>query len=67
MPGLGPEVVWASGTGHDGTFAGVEVVADFMFWPSQHVGLWIEPSYDAVFHDGISHGLGSTGGVIFGW
>jgi hypothetical protein len=67
MPGLGPEVVWASGTGHDGTFAGVEAVADFMFWPSKHVGLWIEPSYDAVFRDGISHGLGSTGGVIFGW
>ena len=50
-----------------GTFFGGEAVADFMFWPSRHVGLWVEPSYDLVFRDGLSHGVGSTGGVIFGW
>ena len=67
MLGFGPEVVNVSGTENSGTFFGGEAVADFMFWPSRHVGLWVEPSYDFVFHDGLSHGVGSTGGVIFGW
>jgi hypothetical protein len=67
MVGLGPEVVRASGTGKDGTFGGIEFALDFMFWPSQHIGLWAEPSYDVVFRNGASHGAGSTGGVIFGW
>ncbi len=67
MPGLGPELIWVSGTKNDGVFGGVEVVADFMYWPSRHVGFWVEPSYDMVFHDGVAHGLGSTGGLILGW
>jgi hypothetical protein len=67
MPGLGPELVSVSGTGKDGTFGGIEFALDFMFWPSGRVGLWIEPSYDIVFRDGISHGVGGTGGLIFGW
>ena len=67
MPGLGPEVVRAVHSPDSGTFLGGETVADFMYWPSQHIGLWAEPSYDFVFRDGISHGIGTTGGFIFGW
>jgi predicted phosphodiesterase len=33
---------------------------------THHVGLWIEPEYDFILRDGVSHGLGSTGGVLFG-
>ena len=67
MPGIGPEMVRAFHSPDSGTFAAGETVADFMYWPSQHVGLWMEPSYDFVFRDGVAHGIGTTGGLIFGW
>jgi hypothetical protein len=67
MLGVGPELVRAIHSPDTGTFGGGETAADFMFWPSPHVGLWIEPSYDFVFRDGVSHGIGSTGGLIVGW
>jgi hypothetical protein len=35
--------------------------------PRRRVGLWFEPEYDVVFRDGTSSGIGSTGGVLFGW
>ncbi len=66
MIGIGPEVVHVTGT-NKGTFFGGEVALDFMFWPSQRIGLWVEPTYDFIWHGGVSHGLGSTGGVLFGW
>ncbi len=66
MVGLGPELVFLSGrTG--GTFAGLEVAADLMFWPTRHFGVWIEPSYEVVFQRPATQGLGCNGGVIFGW
>jgi hypothetical protein len=43
------------------------VALDFIFWPSGRVGLWVEPSYDFVFRDGIYRGIGNTGGVLLGW
>ena len=67
MVGLGPELLIYRSTSNDGQFFGIEVALDFMWWPSRHVGLWIEPAYDLVFRNGVEHGLGSTGGVIFGW
>lgn len=66
MIGIGPEVVRVTGS-NKGTFFGGEVALDFMFWPSQFIGFWVEPTYDLVWHDGVSHGLGGTGGVLFGW
>jgi hypothetical protein len=65
MPGIGPEVVHVTGPS-GGTYFGGTIGLDFMFWPTQRVGLWVEPSYDFVVHDGVSHALGGTGGVIFG-
>ncbi|HEX7478409.1 MAG TPA: hypothetical protein VF331_11425 [Polyangiales bacterium] len=66
MIGAGPEVVCDSRSPH-GLRVGVEGALDLMFWPSQNVGVWFEPSYDVVFHSGLSHGLGSTGGLLIGW
>jgi hypothetical protein len=67
MIGIGPEVVQTTGIGK-GTYFGGEAALDFMFWPwDPRAGLWVEPEYDLVFHDGASSGLGATGGVLFGW
>jgi len=51
----------------EGTFVGGQDALDFMFWPSRNVGLWVEPSYEFLFGSNFSHGLSTTGGVIFGW
>jgi hypothetical protein len=67
MIGLGPEVVQVTGA-NEGTYFGGEVALDFMFWPmGRHVGLWVEPEYDVIVHDGASSGIGGTGGVLSGW
>jgi hypothetical protein len=67
MIGVGPELVQVTGT-NKGTHFGGEVALDFMFWPwGRHVGLWVEPEYDLIFHDGASSGIGGTGGVLVGW
>jgi hypothetical protein len=67
MVGVGPEVVQVTG-GNRGTDFGGEVALDFMFWPwGRRVGLWVEPEYDVIFHNGATSGLGSTGGVLLGW
>jgi hypothetical protein len=64
MTGIGPEIVHVFG---GGTFVGAQVAFDFMFWPSARVGLWVEPTYDCIVRDGISQGLGSTGGLLVRW
>jgi hypothetical protein len=67
MIGVGPEVVQVTGA-NKGTYFGGEVALDFMFWPwRRHVGVWVEPEYDLILHDGASSGIGATGGVLFGW
>ena len=67
MVGVGPEVVRVTGTNR-GTYFGGELALDLMFWPwGPRVGLWIEPEYDFVLHEGVAHGLGSTGGALLGW
>jgi hypothetical protein len=68
MIGIGPELVHVSTPTTRATYAGGEVALDFMFWPwGRRVGLWVEPEYDLVFRDGATSGIGSTGGVLFGW
>jgi hypothetical protein len=67
MAGLGPEVVTVTAGAERGTYAGGEVALDFMFWPWRRAGLWIEPSYDFVFRDGVAHSLGGTAGAMLGW
>jgi hypothetical protein len=68
MIGAGPEVVYVHTPTTKATYFGAELALDFMFWPwGRRVGLWIEPEYDLIFHDGSSSGLGATGGVLIGW
>lgn len=68
MIGLGPAVVAVSTPSTKGTYFGGEFALDFMFWPwGRRVGLWVEPEYDVVFRDKPSSGIGTTGGILFGW
>jgi hypothetical protein len=68
MPGVGPQVVVVSSSTTRAAYLGGELALDFMFWPwGRRVGLWVEPAYEIVFRDGVSHGLGGTGGVLVGW
>lgn len=67
MVGLGPEIVTTFNGPTKGTRFGGEAALDFMFWPWQRGGFWIEPSCDVVFQDGVSLGIGSTGGIMVGW
>lgn len=62
----GPEVVQVTGA-KGGTYFGGGLGLDFMFWPTRRFGLWVEPEYAFVFRAGVSHGLGSTGGLLVGW
>jgi hypothetical protein len=68
MVGLGPEVVSVANPTTKATYFGGEVAVDFMLWPwGRHVGLWVEPEYDVIFHGSASQSVGSTGGLLFGW
>jgi len=67
MIGVGPEVVTVSTPATKASYFGVELAVDFMFWPTRRVGFWVEPSYDVLLRDGLSHGVGATGGVLVGW
>jgi hypothetical protein len=68
MIGVGPELVHAfGGRQRPGTFFGVEGALDFMFWPTKHVGLWVDPTYDLVFRDRVSLSFGTTAGPCLGW
>jgi hypothetical protein len=67
MIGIGPELVQLTGA-TKGTYFGGEAALDFMFWPwGRRVGLWVEPEYDFVLRSGVSHGLGTTAGLLLGW
>lgn len=68
MVGLGPEVVYVAAGAFHATYIGAEAAVDFMFWPwGRRVGLWVEPAYDALLHDGVVSGAGGTGGLLVGW
>jgi len=67
MIGVGPEVVQVSNPTTKATYFGASAVLDFMFWPTQRFGLWVEPSYDLIARGGLSSGIGSTGGLLIGW
>ena len=66
MVGFGPEVIRSFGRTHDFHF-GAEAALDLMFWPSQRLGLWLEPSYDIVARSSVSQGLSSTAGLLVAW
>jgi hypothetical protein len=66
MIGVGPELIHATGL-RPQTYWGLSSVLDFMFWPKKDVGWYLEPGYEATFHDGAAHrGLAMAAGLIIG-
>lgn len=66
MAGFGPEWVHASAYGVTTSSLGVEVVLDFMFWPtSKHsFGWYLEPGYDYDFARGHDRSVGISSGLL---
>jgi hypothetical protein len=66
MAGIGPEAIHATGA-EAGTFWGLSVVGDLMFWPTKNVGLYVEPGYEAAFRAGTTRqGFAMAAGLIVG-
>jgi hypothetical protein len=66
MAGIGPEVIHATGA-EAGTFLGLSVVGDLMFWSKKNVGWYLEPGYEIAFRAGtIRQGFAIAGGFIIG-
>ena len=69
MAGVGPEWIHTSEHGLTINAPGVEVAADFMFWPSigkHKFGWFLEPAYDYSFGLGHEQSIGISGGLLIG-
>jgi hypothetical protein len=65
MVGVGPSIARTL-TGPDkGTSVAVQFVIDFMFWPRENVGWYVEPGMSITPGTG-KKSLGVTGGVVIG-
>jgi len=68
MAGVGPEWVHVHEHGMTTNSLGIEVAADFMFWPSgkHRFGWFLEPVYDYSFGRGHEQSVGISGGLLIG-
>jgi hypothetical protein len=68
MAGVGPEWIHTTERGTTTDAAGIEVAADFMFWPSgkHKFGWFLEPAYDYSFGPGHEQSIGISGGLLIG-
>lgn len=68
MAGIGPEWIHATERGKTTDAAGVEVAADFMFWPSgkHKFGWYLEPAYDYSVGRGHEQSIGISFGLLIG-
>jgi len=66
MAGAGPEWIHTNEHHISANAAGVEVIGDFMFWPSakHKFGWYLEPGYDYSFGRGHEQSLGISGGLL---
>jgi hypothetical protein len=66
MAGLGPEWIHTSENHISANAVGLEVIGDFMFWPSvkHRFGWYLEPGYDYSFGRGHEQSLGISGGLL---
>ena len=66
MAGVGPEWIHTSESRVVTNSPGVEVVLDFMFWPSgkHRFGWFLEPGYDHSFGRGHEQSIGISGGLL---
>jgi hypothetical protein len=67
MFGVGFEVVRKFSSEEQGTSFGVEAVLDFMFWPTNDIGWYLEPGYGFIPGKGGGQSVGITAGLIIGW
>jgi len=67
MFGVGLEMVRKFSVEEQGTSLGVEGVLDFMFWPTNDIGWYLEPGYGFVPGKGAERSLGLAGGLLIGW
>jgi hypothetical protein len=68
MAGIGPEWIRTIEHGKTADAAGIEVAADFMFWPSgkHKYGWYLEPAYDYGFGRGHEQSIGISLGPLIG-
>ena len=66
MVGIGPEWIHARQYSTTTNSLGVEVVADFMYWPSakHKFGWYVEPGYEYSFGRRHEQSLGVSGGLL---
>ena len=66
MLGVGPEWVHTTKYGATTNSVSVELVPDFMFWPSakHRLGWYLEPGYEYNFGRGHEQSLGVSGGLL---
>jgi len=67
MFGVGFEVARKFSDEEPSTSVGVEAVLDFMFWPTNKIGWYLEPGYSFVPGMGAEQSLGMTAGLLIGW
>jgi hypothetical protein len=67
MFGVGLEMIRKFSVEERGTSFGVEAVLDFMFWPTNNIGWYLEPGYGLIPGKGAEQSLGITAGLLIGW
>ncbi len=67
MAGLGPVWTHSGSPSERANSLGAEFALDFMFWPSERWGWYLEPSYAYGFDREHSRSLGLSAGLLFGF
>ena len=66
MAGLGPTWTHTTEPSAPTNTVGAEFALDFMFWPRQKWGWFLEPAYGVAFAHGHSRSVGLTFGILLG-
>jgi hypothetical protein len=68
LPAVGPELVWARAGGSDHVDVGGRLACTLGYWPSEGVGLWVQPAFEVVLRDGLQeYALAVGAGVQVGF
>jgi hypothetical protein len=66
MFGMGPDLMRKFGVEEPGTYLGLEAVLEFMFWPANNIGWYLEPSFGFVPGREEDQSLGVSAGLTIG-
>jgi hypothetical protein len=64
--GMGPQLVDIFGGNGRSMSYGMEIVLDFMFWPTTNVGWYVGPRYSSTFGERSAQSWGATAGILIG-